>query len=171
MFDLSKSFSDAERRLGDHLSDREPERRRGPRSDRGKSRLADSLAALRELSLGYDRPEMKEFLAVLSRRCRELGLVCPSRALVYTWLPRIDGHVYLPSKLPPLVRETLYNLSDDGPVPGRQLAFHCFNYGSVEAVCFAAGLPWLDLYQASYLRGFRTKSRGLLEAVCRIRRI
>lgn len=171
MFDLDKSFSDAEQRLGGRDSDRDSEQRRGPRVDRGKSRQPASLAALRELVLGYDRPDMKDLLAALSNRCRELGLACPSRALVYSRLPRLDGHAYLPSELPPLVRETLYNLSDDGPVPGRQLAFHCFNYGSVEAVCFAAGLPWLDLYQASYLRGFRPKSRGLLEAVCRIRRI
>ena len=35
----------------------------------------------------------------------------------------------------------------------------------------AAGLPWLAIYQALKMRGFRRKSRGLAEAVARVRRI
>jgi non-specific serine/threonine protein kinase len=34
-----------------------------------------------------------------------------------------------------------------------------------------AGLPWLDLYQARRARGWRTRSRGLLDAVLRAREI
>lgn len=73
--------------------------------------------------------------------------------------------------LKPAVRETLYNLPEAGDVPGHQLAFHCFNYGSTEAMSFAAGMPWLALFQAARLRGWRPRSRGLLEAVLKARRI
>lgn len=75
------------------------------------------------------------------------------------------------SALPTDVRPCLYNLSDDATVPGRQLAFYCFNYGGGRAASFAAGLPWLDLYQAARLPGWRPKSRGLIQAVLRVRGI
>jgi hypothetical protein len=54
-------------------------------------------------------------------------------------------------------------------VPGHQLAFYCFNYGSLGAISYAAGLPWLDLYQARRMRGWRPRSFGLLLAVMRRR--
>jgi hypothetical protein len=54
-------------------------------------------------------------------------------------------------------------------VPGHQLAFYCFDYGSLAAISFAAGLPWLDLYQARRMRGWRPRSFGLLAAVMRRR--
>lgn len=73
--------------------------------------------------------------------------------------------------LPAGVRETLYNLDETGEVPGHQLAFHCFNYGGVAALSFAAGLPWLALYQAARMRGWRARSRGLLDAVIAVRGI
>ncbi|HEV8240093.1 MAG TPA: hypothetical protein VGS57_12050 [Thermoanaerobaculia bacterium] len=73
--------------------------------------------------------------------------------------------------LPAAVRATLYNLSDTGEVPGHQLAFYCFNYGGLEAMSFAAGLPWLALYQAARMRGWRPRSRGLLAAVLDAREI
>jgi hypothetical protein len=69
------------------------------------------------------------------------------------------------SHLPPDVRDCLYNIGGNAKVPGHQLAFYCFNYGSTRAVAFAAGLPWLCLYQAGLLRGWRPKSRGLLDAI------
>jgi hypothetical protein len=47
--------------------------------------------------------------------------------------------------------------------------FYCLNYGSLAAMSFAAGLPWLDLHQARHLRGWRPRSRGLLDAVLRAR--
>lgn len=102
-------------------------------------------------------------------RCATLGLRPPSRASLYTLLTRIEGHVYAVPTLPPSVRDALYNLSPDGTVPGHQLAFYCFNYGSLGAASYAAGLPWLDLYQASRLRGWRPRSRGLLLAAMRVR--
>ena len=73
--------------------------------------------------------------------------------------------------LPEAVRSALYNLDDETTVPGTQLAFYCFNYGGPTALSFAAGLPWLSLYQASRLRGWRRKSKGVLRAVMRVRRI
>lgn len=86
-------------------------------------------------------------------------------------MARAPVRTYEMGALPPAVRETLYNLAEDGIVPGHQLAFHCLNYGGVEALSFAAGLPWLALYQAARLRGWRPRSRGLLEAILRTRGI
>ena len=71
--------------------------------------------------------------------------------------------------LPTPVVEALYNIAPDWRVPGHQLAFYCFNYGSLGAISFAAGLPWLDLYQARRMRGWRPRSFGLLSAVMRRR--
>ncbi len=73
--------------------------------------------------------------------------------------------------MPAGVREGLYNLAANGSVPGRQLVFYCFNYGSVATASYAAGLPWLDLYQAERLRGWRPRSLGLLRAVMAVRGI
>lgn len=99
------------------------------------------------------------------------GLRPPSRATLYNALPRIEGRSYRVSHVPPAARDALYNLEPDARVPGRQLAFYCFNYGSLAAAGFAATLPWLDLYQAARLRGWRPRSRGLLEAVLLVRGI
>lgn len=103
--------------------------------------------------------------------CVTNGLRPPSRASLYAAFSKIPGHTYPVSQLPPHVVDVLYNLAPSGTVPGHQLAFYCFNYGSLAAVSYAAGLPWLDLYQASRLRGWRPRSRGLLEAVMRARAI
>jgi hypothetical protein len=105
----------------------------------------------------------------LAEFCTRQGLRPPSRATLYNVLARIEGHVYDISALPPHVREALYNLAPDGTVPGHQLAFYCFNHGSLAAASYAAGLPWLDLYQAARLRGWRPRSRGLLRAALRAR--
>ena len=56
-------------------------------------------------------------------------------------------------------------------VPGHQLAFYLFHHGDTQALSFAAGMPWLELYQANRMRGWRPTSRGLFLAVLRRRRI
>jgi len=114
---------------------------------------------------------MTRLLERLARFSRRRGLRCPSRATVYKLLDTLDGPTYRMSDLPVAARLALYNLDADARVPSRQVAFYCFNYGDLPAVCFASGLPWLALYQAGRLRGWRPKSRGLLEAVCRARHI
>jgi hypothetical protein len=106
---------------------------------------------------------------LVSERCRSAGLKTPVRASLYNALARLEGHNYTVATLPTLVVEALYNIAPDGRVPGQQLAFYCFNYGSLGAISYAAGLPWLDLYQARRLRGWRPRSFGLLLAVMRRR--
>jgi hypothetical protein len=127
------------------------------------------LAEIRGVAMGLDRPSV----AALQRRLAETGaqggIRPPSRASLYAAFDLIDGHRYDVATLPPAVVECLYNLAPDGTVPGPQLVFYCLNYGSLAAMSFAAGLPWLDLHQARRLRGWRARSRGLLEAVRRVR--
>ena len=103
--------------------------------------------------------------------CHAAGLKAPSRASLYNALSTIDGHVYSIAALPADVVAALYNLDSAGVVPGRQLVFYCFNHGGLTALAFAAAMPWLDLYQANRLRGWRPRSRGLLQAVMRVRGI
>ena len=107
----------------------------------------------------------------IAASCARHGRRPPARASLYNALARIEAHTYEASSLPPHVRDALYNLSPEGPVPGPQLVLYCFNHGSLAATSFAAGLPWLDLYQAATLRGWRPRSRGLLDAVMRARGI
>jgi hypothetical protein len=101
--------------------------------------------------------------------CAASGLKPPARATLYNAFDRLEPRRYHVSTLPPRAVAALYNLAPDSVVPGPQLAFYCFNYGSLAAVSFAAGLPWLDLYQARRLRGWRPRSRGLFDAVMRVR--
>jgi hypothetical protein len=129
-----------------------------------------AVTFLRKSLLADERPHLPSLIGALKTFCHHKSLPCPSRASVYKLLDRIDGHSYRMSELPPAVRAALYNLGPDAIVPGHQVAFYCFNYGDLSAVSFASGMPWLDLRQAARLRGWRPKSRGLLEAVCRIRR-
>jgi hypothetical protein len=114
---------------------------------------------------------MREMLARIEDRCRARGLEPPSRATVYKLMGTITGPAFRVAELPPSVQAALYNLSPPSEVPAHQVAFYCFNYGDLKAVSFAAGLPWLALYQALRLPGHRAKSRGLLEAVAQVRRI
>jgi hypothetical protein len=118
-----------------------------------------------------NRPAMAALQRRVSALCAARGVRAPSRATLYNTMARLDGHSYDIGSLPAPVIDTLYNLAPGGTIPGRQLAFYCFNYGPVAAVSFAAGLPWLDLYQAGRLRGWRPRSRGLLAAVARVRGI
>lgn len=112
---------------------------------------------------------MADLISIADRSCRSEGLKCPSRASIYKLLAILPTATYKVTELPPAVRDALYNLTAESEVPGHQLAFYCFNYGDLEAVSFAAGLPWLALHQAGRLPGFRPRSRGLFEAVMRAR--
>lgn len=114
---------------------------------------------------------MKDLLLGLQSRCQSLGLTAPSRATVYNLLPSIPCPTRRKSDLSPAAQSALYNFTPESEVPLHQVAFCCFNYGDLEAVSFASGLPWLALYQARRTRGHRLKSVGLLDAAMRARRI
>jgi hypothetical protein len=164
-FDLAASVARAQERIAGTTA-----RRR--RSDAGQLRLAPrARAALRRLVLGAERPRMVDLKRALAAACHRAGTRPPARATIYAALAMIEGHRYEAAALPPHVRAVLYNLDPSAAVPGHQLAFYCFNYGALDVVSFAAGLPWLDLYQAARLGGWRPRSRGLLEAVLRTRGI
>ena len=120
---------------------------------------------------GHQYPVVSELLRRLERACDRLDETCPSRATVYKFMSRDPGMLYDLDELPGAVRAALYNLQPGARIPGAQLAFYCFNYGDLAAVQFAAGLPWLALYQAARMRGWRARSQGLLRAVLRTREI
>ena len=165
-FDLQESIRVAERRLG--LANRS----RRPRADRGQPRLApEVLARLDELLQGQERPPVRALTSALREFCGARGFRTPARATIYHFMASLPSTPREVATLPASVRETLYNLSGDAVVPGHQLAFYCLNYGGIDAVTFAAGLPWLALYQAARLPGWRSRSKGLLAAVLRIRGI
>ena len=164
-FDLQESLERAERRLGPPTS-----RRR--RRDRGRSRLApEVLAKLEELLQGQERPQVRKLLEHLAHHCEARGLRPPARATIYQAMARTPPRSHAVAELPAAARETLYNLQGTREVPGHQLAFYCLNYGDLDAISFAAGLPWLALYQAARLPGWRPRSRGPLEAIRRTRGI
>ena len=167
-FDLEASFERAERLLRGRAE--EGARRR--RSDRGAFRLPpEVIGEIRRLASGHERPSMSELRTEVARFCASRRLRQPSRAALYRILDSIPGRSYDMASLPDEVKGTLHNVEPTAPIPGAQLAFHCFNYGSVRALSYASGLPWLDLYQARKKRGWRQKSRGVLDAVCRARGI
>lgn len=126
---------------------------------------------LRQALLGQERPPIAAVLERMRGFCRTRNLRPPARATLYQWMESVAVPGYAVEALPPAVRETLYNLPATGEVPGPQLAFHCFNFGGVGAMSFAAGLPWLTLYQAARRRGWRRGSRGALAAVLAVRGI
>lgn len=163
MFDLKESQVRARKRLGTASS-----RRR--RSDAGQSRLRpELLAELRAQVFAVERPSMTAIQRRLAAFAGERGWRAPARATLYAALVRLEGSRHQHAGLPEPVRAALHNLAPDSEVPGHQVAFCCFNHGSLAAASFAAGLPWLDLYQASRARGWRPRSRGLLLAVLRAR--
>lgn len=129
------------------------------------------VEALGHLLGGYDFPGMKAIHAELHARCEEMGHVCPSRATLYKMIGAHEGASYRAADLPPAVQAALYNLDHEARVPARQVAFYAFNYGEIEAVQWAAGLPWLALYQAARMRGWRATCRGLLDAAMAVRKI
>lgn len=114
---------------------------------------------------------MKDLLVALDSCCRQAQLDPPSRATVYKLIGSLPCPTRRKRDLPEAVQAALYNLEPDSEIPLHQIAFCCFNYGDLQASCFAAGLPWLALYQARRMRGHRPKSRGLLDAAMRTRRI
>ena len=145
---------------------------RNTRSDRGKSRLNPEVQALlRRLLLVQERPSMSAVRRQLEEACSQRGLATPARATIYQWLDTLVAPGYRIEELPAAVRVTLHNVDPHGSIPGPQLAFHCFNYGRVEAMSWAAGLPWLALHQAARKRGWRPGSRGVFEAVLAARGI
>ncbi len=167
LFNLDASLEEARKRFGES-----PESSRRGRSDRGTSRLPGPLAEqLRGLLLGQERPPVRELLSRLAPFCRRMDYRRPSRATVYRAMERSPGHTYEIGALPTEVRRALYNMGDEGRVSGHQVAFYCLNHGGSRALSFAAGLPWLDLYQAARTRGWRSRSRGLLDAILEVRRI
>jgi hypothetical protein len=159
LFDLEASFRKAEKRLGEQAQQRRK------RSDYGMFRTPEAVMAELERVLGgQEYPGMTNALKELREVCAAQGLRCPSRSTVYKYMQHYRGRGWAIASLPPAVRAALYNLPGDGEVPGEQLAFYCFNYGDLRAVQYAAGLPWLPLYRAYRMRGWRPQSRGLLRA-------
>lgn len=127
------------------------------------------LARIEELLRGQERPQVRVLMERLAHDCEARGLRPPARATIYQAMARTAPRSYAVAELPAAARETLYNLQGTREVPGHQLAFYCLNYGDLGAISFAAGLPWLALYQAARLPGWRPRSRGLLEAIRRSR--
>ncbi len=168
LFDLPASLERAQERLKGSAKAGV----RKPRSDRGAPRIDDrTLVVLAEACGGYERPGISELLATVGEACQAKGLVPPSRSTVYKLLATLPTARFNVVGLPSPVRRALYNLTDGTAVPAHQLAFYCFNYGDLAAASFAAGLPWLALYQAARMPGYRSRSRGLIEAVLRTRGI
>jgi hypothetical protein len=171
VFKLDEALERAEKRLAAGPDDA-PRRVPRQRSDRGRSRLEPAvLEQLEQLLQERDRLPVRTILERLRERCAALGVRAPARATVYQAIEQIPARGHRIEELPEPVRRTLYNLAATGEVPGRQLAFYCLNYGGLEAVSFAAGMPWLALHQASRMRGWRPRSRGLLDAIRRVRGI
>jgi len=167
-FNFRTSAEQARRRLGG--SRRRSLRR--PRSDRGRSRLpAPVLEVLRKLLWSQERPRMRDLLADMHKHCRELALAPPSRATVYKLMGTLPCPRLRVGDLPAPVQQALYNFEPKSEVPTHQVAFGCFNHGSLPAISFAASLPWLAIHQALRMRGYRAGSRGLVLAVARVRGI
>jgi hypothetical protein len=165
-FDLSRSMESARRRLGTAAA----RGTRRPRSDRGKPRVDPRVIELLAARVGgYSPPPMTGILRELSEGCKERGLAPPSRATVYNLLPKLPTPALRWGDLPLAVRSALYNLGPGGRAPAHQVVFYCFNHGDLAAMSFAAGLPWLALYQALRMPGHRPRCRALLEAAARAR--
>lgn len=163
-FDIDSTIANVQKRFGKSA--------RRSRSDRGALRIDPRIIRWVQASLeGQDRPPMSRILEMVADRCRRNGIAPPARATVYKLLRSAAGSHYRVGDLPGPVQAALYNLEADSIVPGRQVAFYCFNYGDLAAMSFAAGLPWLALWQASRLPGHRRRSLGLLRAVLRARGI
>ncbi len=170
LFNIDASIARARERFGEAPLTVGGKRR--PRSDRGRPRVpAVVIEAMAPSLHALERPPFAQMRAAVAARCQEAGCKTPARATLYALIARAPAPSYAPADLPAYVRETLYNLPGVASIPAPQLVFHCFNYGGVTAMSFASGLPWLALYQAARLRGWRPKSRGVLLAVMRLRGI
>jgi hypothetical protein len=165
--DIERVIERAQRRLASA-----PPSGRKRRSDLGKFRIDDQVVEkLRFLLGGQEFPGIQSILLDLKQYCEGEGLSCPSRATIYKFMLKDPGRSYPMAELPAAVHEALYNQSVEAWIPGAQLAFYCFNYGGLPAIHFASSMPWLPLYQAYRMRGWRPMSRGLLRAVLLARRI
>jgi hypothetical protein len=154
-----------------HAQARLARQRRAPRSDRRKSRFAAPVEAELQRLLGtFERPPIHTVMQSVRQACELLHQPPPSRASIYNAIARACPPQYQVRDLPPAVRSCLLNL-DCAEIGGAQLVFHAFNYGTTEALSFAAGLPWLCLLRAAEWRGFRPKSYALLRAVMAYRGI
>jgi hypothetical protein len=131
----------------------------------------EMVGELERLLGAQERPPVSLLLAKLSELATRRGLRVPARATIYYAMQRAPSRTYSISQLTDEVQSALYNLDPKGNVPGHQLAFYCLNYGGLRAMSFAAGLPWLALYQAARLPGWRARSRGVLDAILLARRI
>ena len=114
---------------------------------------------------------MAAIMSSLRTHCQAHNSACPSRGSVYNFCKYLSPPSYEIESLPKALRATLYNLGEDAVIPGAQLVYYAFHYGSTAALCQASALPWIDLYQASLRPAWRPRSRGLLEAVMRARGI
>ncbi len=162
MSDLNSSFVNAERRFSPGKKQR--------RRDAGQSRFPKPVQdKLRKLLLSHDRPSMTKLMSELQDFCTVKSLPCPSRSSIYNFAKYMRGNLYKPMDLPDDIRASLYNLDHETPVPGHQLVYYAFHYGTLSAISQASGLPWIDLYQASLLPAWRPRSKGLLLAVMRSR--
>jgi len=105
--------------------------------------------------------------------CEARGLRAPTRSSLYNAVRRVRVPVLRWERLPEAVLRSLYNLEGDRGdlVPGDQVVFYSFNYGSERALSYASGLPWLCLTRADARRGWRPKSHALLRSVMRYRGI
>lgn len=152
---------------------------RKTRADRGQTRLPPEVEAkLRELLLDNDKPSMVSLTRELGEFCLGRRARPIARASLYNAIERVPVPALPRASLPDAVLQSLYNLaelagSDEGAadIPGDQIAFYAFNYGSTAAVSFASGLPWLCLHRAARRPGWRPKSRALLSAVMKYRGI
>lgn len=168
IFDLSAATFEAEARFGPKRGTSARKRR----SDAGESRLAAPVAAaLTSLLRSQERPRIREVQGAIQAFCRHSHLRAPSRTTLYRFVLQCPPRQYDIAGLPQSVRDALHNLDHGGSVPGHQLVFYAFNYGDPRAVSFAAELPWLELYQADRMRGWRPKSHGLFRTVMRARQI
>lgn len=161
-FDLNESMALAQSRQS---------RARAARADKGTTRFSARVEAeLRRLLSTTEKPSVLAVTKQLQGTCKRWREPAPSRASVYNAIARVEPPVYRVDSLPPAVRATLLNV-DNTEIDGAHLAFNAFNYGSPEALCFSAGLPWICLLRASQLRGHRPKSYALLQAVLSYRGI
>ena len=163
-FDINESLARARQRLEGET--------RAPRADRGRVRLDPRMVEhLRELLGGDEKPCITDVVRELKRRGEQEGVRAPSRGTVYQAMDKLPTRRHRVADLPSTVRSALYNFDESSEVPEAQIAFYCFNYGTLAAVSFASGLPWLALHQAAKMSGYRRKSRGLLDAALTVRRI
>jgi hypothetical protein len=161
-FDLNESMARAQSRQSSP---------RAARTDKGTTRFSARVEAeLQRLLSTTEKPSVLAVTKQLQETCKRWREPAPSRASIYNAIARVEPPVYRVEDLPHSVRDALLNV-DNAEIEGARLAFNAFNYGSPEALCFAAGLPWICLVRASQLRGHRPKSYALLQAVLAYRGI